>query len=57
MKNSDNQALISPAKNIVKELQSEFKDYKNLDQVVEKEMTLKNLKDLATKQKNEKDYI
>lgn len=57
MKNSDNQALISPARNIVKELQSEFKDYKNLDQVVEKEMTLKNLKDLATKQKNEKDYI
>lgn len=57
MKNSDNQALISPVKEIIKELQCEFKDYKHLDQVIEKEMTLKNLRDIAVKQKNEKDYI
>jgi len=57
MRNSDNQTLISPAKEIVKELQNEFKYLKHLDQRVEKEMVLKNLRDMTTKQKNEKDYI
>ncbi|WP_288613096.1 metallophosphoesterase [uncultured Bacteroides sp.] len=57
MKNSDNASLISPAKDIIKELQNEFKDYKRLDQVVEQEMKLKNMRDQAIKHINEKDYI
>lgn len=43
MRNPDNLALVSLAKEIVKELQKEFEDYKSLEQALEKEITLKNI--------------